>query len=354
MPVAPVNNNAKQWSKRKAKCEEIRSLCETIKKARQSGGLRLDLTVENRKLWRSQSTQYLPSSTAPQQIVTLGKLLLAKSAGLTDLTKRVIAVILAYSVLHLYKGSWLQGWDKEDVFFIRSDSTIPLKLYLSAHLHSSENKESSDSDWQVHPYPNILALGTILLELHLGQTIESFVALNGLDEEEVNINTPWIRAKKSLDKFRTHLFPKYRSAVEACLDPNFGADEDYDEEGFRRLIYKMIVKPLEDELEDGFGDWGSIEELDKNAPTLDLGSFGQTILDQSPASTAALPSTAPCRPTTLKPHDIGLNNFSPCVRASTAAANSTELDPAMENSANYPSFALFDHKTLSRNISQEA
>ena len=151
-----------------------------IEKARWSGGLRLDLTMENRNLWRSHSTPYFLSSSPRQQILTLEKLLLTKFAGLTDLTKRVIAVILAHSVLHLYEGAWLQGWDKESVFFIRSDSTIPLKLYLSARLHPSKAETIPDSDWQTHPYPNILALGTMLLELHLSQTIESFVALNDL------------------------------------------------------------------------------------------------------------------------------------------------------------------------------
>ena len=137
----------------------------------------------------------------------------------------------------------------------------------------------------------------------------------------------------------------------------FGVDEDCDEEGFRRLMYKIIVKPPEDELEDDFGDWVSIEELDKNAPTLDLGSFGQTILDKSSVSSTATPSTAHYGCTT-KLGNIGLSTYSStystCISTSTAAAVGTKLNAAKENNINHSTFTLFDHKTLSQSISREA
>jgi hypothetical protein len=61
--------------------------------------------------------------------------------------------------------------------------------------------------------------------------------------------------------------------VDKCFDPNIRLDqndETIDEEGLKRLIYEEIVQPLEDELDQGFSNTVSADNLNEVVQSLNL------------------------------------------------------------------------------------
>lgn len=70
-----------------------------------------------------------------------------------------------------------------------------------------------------------------------------------------------------------------RLAVEACLDPTIGLDDNsnrMDDRALRGVIYERIVSPLEDELEQGFNGL-AVDRLDTLVRNLDLANGGQPL-----------------------------------------------------------------------------
>ncbi|PGH08722.1 hypothetical protein AJ79_05913 [Helicocarpus griseus UAMH5409] len=81
---------------------------------------------------------------------------------LTDVEKRVLAIRLARSILHLMDGQPI----------------VPIfdKIFLSASLVPTDSEYGTSSKrnrYQIHPFPTILALGTIMMEIGLGDKLSS-------------------------------------------------------------------------------------------------------------------------------------------------------------------------------------
>ncbi|KAF9629415.1 hypothetical protein BFW01_g10618 [Lasiodiplodia theobromae] len=152
--------------------------------------------------------------------------------------------------------NWLnKEWDKTQIsFFSSTPDQLNLKPYLTAQFQALE-EEHEDSEMQLHPSPAILALGILLLELQIWGTIESRRISEDLtDDGSVNVNTNLLTAERVFKETDDKIFENYRRAVRACLDCNF-LDEDevnFNDEGFRSLVYANIVAPLERELYQGW------------------------------------------------------------------------------------------------------
>ena len=199
---------------------------------------------------------------------------------MTDRIKLVLAVILGHTLLHWQDTPWLQGWSRENIVFIRNHDAIPLRPFLL----SQRSSKTAEDDWfQFHPHLDILGLGIILLELHLQQPVESYVT----DVEKQGPNSSLFMAQSVLKRFEKDMYPNYRIAIEHCLDTRFGEEllesiEDPEEraEKLRQLIYQRIVKPLEDELEAGFGTSITVDDLDDQAKELDISQYGQAFVQE--------------------------------------------------------------------------
>ena len=279
--------------------ERINEICKPLRTALRSKLTRLNLELEDGDLYKTQSTKTRFTSDELTNVVSLSQLISTDTTGLGEKVKRVLAVLLGYAVLHHYRGSWLgPSWGRDDIIFIKSANAIPLRPYMSTRVvriaqtrpvTSNQEDDLDDmnpDDFPIHPYPDLVTLGTILLEVHTGKQIEKLAAALGIEEEE-NVNAKWLVADEVYKKILRDLPDNYSHAVNACLDPNFGSsandlDEESKEEDFRRLIYTNIVKPLEDELVQGFGKSISVDDLDKVAETMDLGSWGQTFQRKVP------------------------------------------------------------------------
>lgn len=161
-------------------------------------------------------------------------------------------MVLAHAVLHCTSGPWLsESWNKEHISFFRYDPAARpdvrhpfLKLQFAGAA-----ADPVDSSLCLHPNPRLLALGILLLEIHLEEPIES----NWTDEDKTdgipNENTNLTTALRLLEDLDGTVYEGYRAAIEACLKCD---KEEYETLESRREIFEKIVSPLEAELEHGF------------------------------------------------------------------------------------------------------
>lgn len=134
-------------------------------------------------------------------------------------------------------------------------------------LQSKRNSRQSEIV-SLHRYPEILELGVILLELHLGKRLEDFL---GLDRELVTIKDFFMHAIKAFVSQKEHMFSiRYRNAVDTCLrpDPKLGPNATLQD--VRVMLLQHVVRPLEDELMSNFQEWFSTGSLDEQAEKYDL------------------------------------------------------------------------------------
>jgi hypothetical protein len=133
--------------------------------------------------------------------------------------------------------------------------------------------DQATARFRIHPYPSILALGILLLELELGVPIESKRSQDNPNggQRFRNIDADRPVATEMLEECEDEIPIDFIEAVNACLDDQtftdaFGRDAKFDNLEFRQQIYARIVKPLEDALEKTFNI--SVEKLDTLSSTL--------------------------------------------------------------------------------------
>lgn len=174
--------------------------------------------------------------------------------------RRKLAVILAHALLHFKDSRWLEeNWSKEDVLFMSADDDIDLsRPYLvSTFQNPHENLAGPSTDFaiQLHRSPPLLGLGIMLLELGIAAPIEARRLQDDMTGGVVNVNTNYFTATRILEESIAELQNTYRSAVYACLDCKFVPTEgaiDFGDEKVRQSLYEHVVKPLEQELNQGW------------------------------------------------------------------------------------------------------
>ncbi|KAI1388244.1 uncharacterized protein F4822DRAFT_239765 [Hypoxylon trugodes] len=176
--------------------------------------------------------------------------------------------------------------------FFRSFSGIPLRPYIETHLNgtlvnSAVNSSITDEDDDFDPddllsppYPCLVDLAVVLIELHKAKSLESLAEVYGIPVvEEMDITARYILVREVFKHCQLDITDQTRIAISMCLDPNIGVNDDgdeIDEHGLRDVIYQEVVRRLEDELEQGFSEL-SIDKLDTLVRNLDLANGGQPI-----------------------------------------------------------------------------
>lgn len=254
----------------------------------------MNLELEGTSLYKlksfsgpSHATQRCPTT------VTLAQLL-SDRCDLEEKPKRVLALILANTFLHLYGGPWLRGstWTSDQVVFVERKSKLYIQPYLHAPLgtnqsqtrtslrqqHSHTPLESAeDPDFVIHPFPALVMLGTLLLEVWCGRHIHDLAQEHNMVFEDYSSRS-YITLARVFEREKQYMSNNARSAINACLDPNLAVDldgttddEEYDRK-FRLLIYDKVVAPLEDEFVSG---WNKVEldQLDSHAGELEIRNY---------------------------------------------------------------------------------
>ncbi|KAK6210867.1 hypothetical protein LQW54_005742 [Pestalotiopsis sp. IQ-011] len=273
---------------------------------------RLRFRMEKDRLWKLQSEESDFVIDKSQSPISLTQLLAQESVLLNEKIKRILSVLLGYAVLHLHETSWLSpDWGSRNVMFFRSFGGLPMRPYIRTELSddqatgrpSSVNSMDDDEedfdpdDLLLPPYPCLIGLAVVLMELHKAAPLETLSRVYNIPEtDEEDPASRFIIAK---DIFRccNHEFTdQTRMAIHACLDPNIGlGDNGYalDGAGLQGVLYERIVQRLEDELEQGFSDV-SVDQLDTLIQKLDLANGGQPIrnLQRHEVARLGFPTTA--------------------------------------------------------------
>jgi nucleoside phosphorylase len=285
----------------------LRDLCEHIEKSKSRPLMRLNLVVENGRLWKDASSRSEFPISRSDLPLSLKEIIAFHPVSLTEKVKRVLAVLLASSVFHLDGTPWMRHihFNASNIMFFRTTTAVPLKPYINVELIESDpeykavdafrtakefDDEIDPDNLPIHPFPDIVMLATMLMELYMVQPIRSLgeQASFGLDHwDDIDDNMRYLTAVAVFEKFKADLSENFREAVERCLDQNIAFDRKdnmIDDEGIKRIIYEGIVLPLEEELDQGFGSIVPIDNLDEVAQTLDLNSWGQKKSNNETAS----------------------------------------------------------------------
>jgi hypothetical protein len=284
-------------------------LCKDIKSiTKRFPDYRLRFSLEKDRLWKLQSEEsdfVIDKSKAP---ISLTQLLNEESIVLNERIKRILSVLLGYAVLHLHETSWLSPiWGSCNVMFFRSSGGLPMRPYLSAQLSDDSatvqvNPRSTDNDEEefdpddllLPPYPCLIGLAIVLMELHKASSLRSLSEVYEVQlNDETDLANRFIIAK-AIFKCCSHEFTDMtRMAIGACLDPNIGLDdagENLDDTSLQSIIYERIVCRLEHELEQGFRDV-AVDQLDKLIQRLDITNGGKQVHETRKHDVARLNST---------------------------------------------------------------
>lgn len=241
-------------------------ICETLKGQSTvvSDGCRLHIAMDSENgavhVHVPESDRKYPQVSSQQQR-TLKALLENSGSEWNEFIKLVLAVVVAYSLFYLYDGSWANGrWGRDNIIFFLEGNRIPLRPFLSSDpLH--DKGPLVDLDGQ-HRYPEFLELGLILLEINLGQSLESF----NRSDKITDYDELWLTACRVF-KLRRLRIPSqaHRDAIDKCLAADFKMTGTCNPQELRDSLFEMIVKPLEEELMRNFKE----ELLSQSLKSLD-------------------------------------------------------------------------------------
>lgn len=225
----------------------------------------LSLAIQEQKLWFSKCLFPRISNEELTLIVSLNEIFeQGKTADLLLRTRRILAVLFAHALIQLDRSPWMEeDWDGRNICFIqrrlkKQDRFDIRGPYICTSIKSKHTTGSKTIDENaladgvnlgikpIHPYPSLLNLGILLLELESGSRLP-----RPLGEKLNNINSKHMAALdyvKSIDKNDTYQ-DGYWDIVESCLDPKFIAEEhDLENDLLMLRIRENIVVPLENTL----------------------------------------------------------------------------------------------------------
>lgn len=314
--VRSVRTTAVQWSveveasqkprKPRPRPMRVKRICEPMIKMRTMASYRLELKVARNQLYKLQSVKddlYLDKTKEP---VSLRQLLGEGSRTFTERTRRILAVILSFAVLHLQDTNWLPpAWGSSNIlFFPTTTSAIPLRPFIHISMTDpapspTNNKDDGcdddgedidpddldPDDFVQHQCPNLVTLAIILMEVYFMTPFEFLVKRFGDDNGERAQSSGALRYIDALVVFQAckREMPEnsqFHYAIDRCLDPTIWENEDGTSLGHDTLssrIYNEVVLPLETELSQAYSSI-PIEDLDRFAHGIDFTNWDQHIV----------------------------------------------------------------------------
>lgn len=195
-----------------------------------------------------------------------------KTRHMSRKTRCILAYTLAKSVWQYYGSDWMKyPWTRENIHLLDdevvqqdfSSHSYLFRPYLAANFQGGAKRVSEYIEGEMlwHRYPQVLALGILLIEVAKGKPFE--IPGIPLDYSKDSINC-YIKSamvaleKDSLFERKEDDFDSYREAVEGCL--RFGqffdlpcisgqqqpSERDNSLQEHRAVIYRKVVQPLKE------------------------------------------------------------------------------------------------------------
>lgn len=210
--------------------------------------------------------------------------------------RRILALVLATALLPFLETPWVQSsFNHSMIQFFQpvQDEELPeiTKPFLvidqdsafSADKTSTQSNqaETTSCEHMVHPNPSVLALGTLLCELHYCTTIETW---QNDTKAPRNANTNYYSSRKLLKNLEVDASSDYYLAAKACIEwgyfPN-GELSTFESSKVQRLFYQNVVKRLESEI---FKSWHlrleDLSSLDPRQNELCWGPIGREVVSR--------------------------------------------------------------------------
>ncbi|CEI41732.1 unnamed protein product [Fusarium venenatum] len=314
--ASPSNKSTLRGSASRGKHTKVEKLCTPIFETRAKALQRLVLRLTSGELYQlGFEKSNIDKTTEP---ISLTQCFEERRDFFMDKTKRILSLIIGYTVLHLYGTSWLQsGWGSSSIkFFQTTSNTIPLRPFIETQLpkdgatdlaDGSEDDEINDMD-AGHCCPELVALAVVLLEINFVKPFSQLAAMHDIQLIETRSGRitlmdvdQVLEGEEGGEEGWRYQIPEESLLLEAidnCLDPELWEDEGQplDDETLRSRIYDKVVRPLQDHLTTGFGI--EVESLDQYAKNLDFSKWSQGIVTQDSYSQSVFlsPKTGtPCR-----------------------------------------------------------
>lgn len=174
--------------------------------------------------------------------------------------KLILSFVLATSLLHLHSSHWLKKtWKNENICFLvdsKNGGVLNLRRpYLTSECTPVALAQDAEPLYHFHRYPNILALGIMLLEIARGTRLADEVEESELQDGRyatsktnglvaLRVFDEWVKdSERSISK----IIPSgLRSAIRACLEPAKipATNPPPSEEQIRQYIFANILAPL--------------------------------------------------------------------------------------------------------------
>ena len=168
-----------------------------------------------------------------------------------------LALTIASSVLQLYKTPWLRDdWNKHDILINDTGKVLYREqAYISGAFSATAMERMTQQKMMAHLVRNetLFALGLVLIELCLGQVMESMrTPEDPLDvDQKPNILTDLYTANRLMEDVYNEGGRRYGDAVRRCIYCEFDQRRtSLDDDKFRQAVYDGVVAPLEDDVKD--------------------------------------------------------------------------------------------------------
>ncbi|RFU35462.1 hypothetical protein B7463_g889, partial [Scytalidium lignicola] len=277
-----------QVKKRRPKTMRVKSLCEPIQKIKKMEAYRLEFEVKGVQLYKLQSERSTFPVDKTKDPISLEQFLQGGSRSFTERTRRILALILSYAVLHLHDTPWLQPtWSSSNILFFRTaSSAIPLRPFLQTQL-SNLDADNLHIDQHLMTHHTDPGCGPADYD-PLG------IDPDDIDPDDIDPDDLVRHQCPSLITLAVMLMEVYFvtpfNLLAKKYDPTPWEDEDgnkLDSQTLRTRIYQEVIRPLENELSQAYSSI-SIDDLDRFAQTLDFASWDQKIQNQQIQTEASL------------------------------------------------------------------
>ncbi|KAJ0159681.1 Major intracellular serine protease [Colletotrichum tanaceti] len=300
--------------------QSIKTLCAPITRTQSKPLQRLELKLTGNQLFEMgfEKTNFrIDKST---EAISLAQCIKEHHEWFTEKTKRVLSLIVAYTVFHLDDTSWLPpGWGSANIkFFQTTSQEVPLRPFIETQLSSRNDVEDEPCDPFVakdldsyHLFPALISLAVVLMEVYfvkpferlahmhniqLIETADGSISLidvdqvfNGVEDEDGG-GGDWgsfgdnlkRRTKREEEGWRAQIPEDYLyllTAIDNCLDSEQWEDEEgqpLDHQTLRSRMYQKVVRPLELHLTHGFSNI-PLDGVDEHAREINFAQWGHVI-----------------------------------------------------------------------------
>jgi hypothetical protein len=292
----PEETSSCREKKHYSSSKRIERLCKPIIEIRTRPLQRLLVRLKSGQLFEvrpEKSNFQIDKTTEP---ISLSGCFDEKKDFFTEKTKRILSLIIGYTVLHLYGTSWLQpGWGSSNIkFFQTTACKTPLRPFIEAQLRKTQSPHEYDDESageldSGHSCPEMVALAVVLMEVYFVKPFKQLAEMHDIPLIEtdsgrvtlMDVDQVFWGDEEGEEGWRSQI-PEDSPLLEAidnCLDGELWEDTEgglLGAEELRTRIYQKVVRPLELHLTHGFSQI-QLDGVDQYAKSLDFGKWGQVI-----------------------------------------------------------------------------